>query len=231
MSLSLADLERAWYLQVIGLSVAQGAKYSNSDLAYQVYSNPGAIGGGGGAPPPTLVQSNYKATADLTENFSRVLAGSVNTGNIISGRINLQAIYLTSGMPVASLVYVNGTTLGVGQTNLWAALWDPSGNRVAVSQDETTNIVPSLTEKVFTLANGPFPISTAGMYYASYVWVGSGAVPTLLGTTSRDVVTGLAPTITGNGANTGLTNPASSPLSVNLATITPQNAIPYVQVR
>lgn len=230
MSLSIADLRRAWYLQVLGFSVAQGAKFSNSDLAYQVYSNPGAIGGGG-AQPPTLVQSNYKAAADLTENYSRVLAGTLTTGNLISGRISLQGIYLTSGMPVTSLVYVNGTTLGVGQTNLWAALWDINGNRVAVSQDETTNIVPSVTEKVYTLVNGPYSIATSGMYYSSYTWVGTGAVPTLLGTTSRDVVTGLAPIITGNGANTGLTNPASSPLSVNLATITPQNAIPYVQVR
>lgn len=226
MSLSLADLERAWYLQVLGYSVAQGAKFTNSDLAYLVFSNPSLIANS----VPSLVQSNYKATADLTENYPRALAGVLTTGNLATGRISAQAIYLPAGMPVASLVYINGTTIGVGQTNLWAGLWDPSGNKVAVSQDETTNIVPSTTEKVFTLAGGPFIIPVSGMYYSSYTWVGSGAVPTLVGTASHNTVNILPPIITGNSV-TGQTTPAAAPASINVATLAPQNAIPYVQVR
>lgn len=226
MSLSLEDLRRAWYLQVLGLSVAQAAKYSNSDLAYQVYSNPNAIGGGAAAP----IQSQYKATADITENFPRTLAGVLTGPGLTSGRMSVEAIYLTAGMVVTSLVYVNGTTLGVGQTNLWAALWDPTGLKVAVSQDELTAIVPSTTEKVFTLAGGPYTIPTSGMYYATYTWVGSGAVPTLLGTLSNAIVNGLAPILSGNGA-TGQTTPAAAPASINPATTVALSNIPYVQVR
>lgn len=227
MSLSIADLRRAWYLQVLGFSVAQGAKFSNSDLAYQVYSNPGAIGG---SSTPAPIQSAYKASSDVTENYPRVLAGVQTTGNLSTGRLNMQAIYLTSGMSVTSLVYVNGSTLGVGQTNLWAALWDPNGNKVAVSQDETTNILSTLTEKVYTLAGGPYPIATSGMYYSSYIWVGSGTAPTLLGTLGHNSVNGLLPIVTGNNI-TGLTTPAAAPTSVSVTTTTPQNTIPYVQVR
>lgn len=219
MADTLVDLERKFYIQQLGLTAAQASVLNVQDLDAHVEA---------AAIYPTPHATNYKANADQTENIPRSYAGALGGVSLTSGRIVLQSMYLIAGMPVTSIVHINGSVLAVGQTNLWASLWSPSLNRVALSQDETTNIVPTTTEKAFTIVGGPYIVPATGMYYTGMCFVGTTA-PSSLSCVGNVVSNAMVPCPVCLATVTGLTNPASAPSSVVLG---PASAsIPYMQVR
>lgn len=206
MADTLVDLERKFYIQQLGLSVGVAAIAS-----------------------PT--SENYKATIDLAENMPRVY-GPAGNGIVINpgGKPLMLAIYLTAGMSISSIVLSMGSTAPVGQTNFWCSLWDPSLNKIAVSPDEGASVVPSSTDKVFTLTGGPYPISISGLYYVGICFVGTSA-PALFCSSAHSIVTRQVPTLNAQTVVAGLTNPASCPPSVVLSPATGGNSIPYLRVR
>jgi hypothetical protein len=215
---TLVDLERKFYIQQLGLTAGQASIMSAQDLDAHVDAAAFVLPSG----------NSYKANANIAENMPRAYAGALTGGSFTSGRIYFYAIYLTAGMSITSIAYINGTTVATGQTNFWASLWAPNLTKIAVSQDETTNIVPSVTERIFTLVGGPFVIATTGMHYVGLCYVGT-TNPTGLTTLGNGAVNVLPPMLTGLASATGLTTPASCPASIVLGSV--GNSILYGQVR
>lgn len=219
MADTLVDLERKFYIQQLGLSAGQASVMSPQDLDAQIdsrayYAIPSA--------------NNYKPAATITENMPRSYIGNVTNGAMVSGRLAIQAMYLTAGMSITSIVWTTGTTLPSAQTNLWAALFAPDLTKIMVSQDETTNIVPATSEKVFTLVGGPYIVPTTGAYFTGVCFVGTGS-PTPLSFLGNAAVNVLPPVLNCQAVQIGLTNPASCPNSITL--FNTGNAISYMQVR
>lgn len=218
MADTIVDLERKFYIQQLGLSAGQASVMSAQDLDAQIDSRAFIL--------PS--SSDYKPAITVAENMPRSYAGALVNGAYATGRIYLTAIYLTAGMSITSVIHQNGTTVATGQTNFWGSLWSPTFTKIAVSQDETTNIVGNIAEKAFVLVGGPYIIPTTGIYYTGICYVGTGS-PTPLSCLSTSVVTSLPLALGTLTTVTGMTTPALCPNSVT--PINPGNAIAYMQVR
>lgn len=219
MADTIVDLERKYYIQQLGLSAGQASALTPQDLDAQIdsrayYAIPSA--------------SNYKPNNTIAENMPRSYIGNTSNGAYLSGRLQMYPMYLTAGMSITSIVWTSGTTLASAQTNLWAAFFAPDLTKIAVSQDELTNMVPATTERVFNLVGGPYVIATTGMYYVGVCFVGTGT-PTPLSFLGNAVVNVLPPNLNAQSNQTGLTTPASCPNTVVL--FNTGNAIAYLQVR
>jgi hypothetical protein len=139
-----------------------------------------------------------------------------------SGRLHLVAVELARGDLVSSISFFSATTAAVSPTNQWFALFDGAVNRLEVTNDDLTNAWNANSKKTLSLAS-PYTVPAAGIYYLG-VCVVAATVPTFAGATVSVVGPAYdSPPVQGHIA-TGLTNPASCPVS---GTLTATASIPY----
>jgi hypothetical protein len=91
------------------------------------------------------------------------------------------ALPLQAGDTVTSLAFKSGATAAGTPTNWWVALYDPAGNLLSQSADQTSTAWTADTTKALPLAT-PQGIATAGVYYAA-IMVKATTPPSLVGVT------------------------------------------------
>lgn len=160
-------------------------------------------------------------TGAKAQTFRRGLQIS-NLGALLSGALNLVAVYLHAGDVVSTITFLSSSTAAVTPTNQWFALYDAARTKLAVTNDDTTTAWGSATLKTLTLTS-PYTVTTSGLYYLG-VCVVAATVPSLGGQTASGIVTGIAPVMSGR-SSTGLTDPASAPATAG--SITAQNLHPW----
>lgn len=133
---------------------------------------------------------------------------SVGNQTVISGNLNVQAIYLPAGVPVKNITYVTGTTVEVSGAHGWYVLLDSGLVVRAVSADQVATAF-------WGTASTPVPLSVAaagyvttytGLYYTG-VMVAAGTPPSFVSSPSAAAGTpAIAPVLTGT-SSTGQTVP------------------------
>lgn len=149
-----------------------------------------------------------KATATVRENFPRLGSMANLAGHLTSGRLHLYGMWYEAGDVVTSVSFWSGTTALVTGSNQWAALFDGSRVKLAVSADDTSGAWSASTEKTFTLT-APYTIPTSGVYYHGLCVVAS-TMPSMTGFATLATLNAKAPAMSGY-ADASLTNPASCP--------------------
>lgn len=145
----------------------------------------------------------------LAETIPRAVATWANqNAALVSGTLRLQAIELRAGMTVTNVGFVAGTTAAVAPTNWWFGLFDSARAILKLTADQTSTAWAANEAKVVALSSA-HQIPATGLYYLG-IMVAAGTVPSLCVSASGITsATGLAPILTGNTTNTGLTTPAS----------------------
>jgi hypothetical protein len=146
----------------------------------------------------------------IRESFRRG-AGATITGQSVltSGLAYLAAVVYEAGEVVTSITFRSGGTALVTGTHQWFGLADASGNKLAVSNNDTNAAWAASTNKTLTLSSS-YTIPTTGIYY-HVCMVAATTVPNLSGVAASTAVS-MAPVLTGlDSAHTGLTDPASAP--------------------
>lgn len=135
---------------------------------------------------------------------------TVTTATIAFMKINLFA-----GETVSSLVYIKGATAATTLTHSWVGLYDSLGNKLAVSNDDTSAWGSSTTRE-FTLT-APYLTLTAGPYYVGLCIVATtpGNIAGIAGNSALNFV---APAETFRDSATTYSNPASAPASFTMTT-------------
>lgn len=90
------------------------------------------------------------------------------------------AVPLQTGALVTNITFKSGATALATGTNWWFGLYDPSGNLLSQSADQTSTAWAANTPQTLALATAQ-RVSAAGVYYAA-VMVKASTVPTLIGT-------------------------------------------------
>lgn len=136
------------------------------------------------------------------------------TAALVAGKATSARIFLGAGDPVTNLSVITGATTGASQTASWLALYDPAGNLLGQTTDETTTTWGANAVKTRALTTA-IRAPRTGLYYVTVMVAGT-TVPSLLGhTCSRPVLTSDAnlAEITSAGSLTG-TAPSTRPASV-----------------
>jgi hypothetical protein len=132
---------------------------------------------------------------------------------LTAGKATSARIFLGAGDLVTNLSVITGATTGASQTASWLALYDPAGNLLGQTTDETTTTWGAGIVKTRPLTSAVRTTRT-GLHYVAVMVAGT-TVPSLIGSTcSRPVLTSdqnLAE-LTTAGSLTG-TAPATRPAS------------------
>jgi hypothetical protein len=203
--------------QLLYGSASGTAAVSNTPTGGQLAAYDGSAVAWTSVPIPTVAP-----TGAFYESMSRLLP--VNVGTFLtSTTLQMTAIPLLKGQTVTSVTFVSGTTALSAGSNQWAALFDGSRNKVAISADDTSTAWGANTAKTFTMTT-PYTATATGTYYVGLM-VKATTVPTLLGNNSAStVLSALAPILNGT-SDTALSNPASCPSTA--AAITATAKVPY----
>jgi hypothetical protein len=147
-----------------------------------------------------------------------------NLSALLSGRMNLVAIYLPKDATITSISFVSGTTAAVTPTAQWFALYSSALALLRQTTDDTNTAWGANTVKTLNLSS-TYLTTAAGLYYLG-VLVVAGTVPSLKGVSpSTATVIDLLPAICGT-SDTGLTTTAPNPA----AAITGTGSLPYAYV-
>lgn len=137
---------------------------------------------------------------------------------LVSGTQVLTSIWLEAGQIVTTIAFYSSTTAANGPTNQWFSLYSGALARLGVTSDDTNAAWTANTRKALNLAS-PYTVASTGMYYLGIMVAVSTATPTIIGASSSVQVTSPAPMLVGrDSTNTGLTDPASAPVTATLAT-------------
>lgn len=187
----------------------------------------GATGPAGASGAAYPVGSFLRATGVLGETIPRT-SDMTNSAIVFSGTQTFHGIYLTAGTVVSSIGVSTATSPATGPTNQWFSLYSAALGRLAVTADDTTTAWAANTMKILTIA-APYTILTSGLYYIG-IMVAAGTPPTVWGATNRgSSILITAPAVCGQDAtNTGLTTPATAPLTA--ASLTAINSLAYCRV-
>jgi hypothetical protein len=159
-----------------------------------------------------LREANYTAGC-FAETFDRNYCTEVNVGALVSGRLTLQAIWLTAGQVINWISFYSATTAAGTPTNQLFGLYDSSRNLLATTSNDTTTAWGATTLKQLKLTS-PYTVTTTGLYYVG-VMVTATTVPTLKGPTALadTQLHGASPILNGassTGLTTSLPNPAAA---------------------
>lgn len=170
-------------------------------------------------PPGAQAESLFRRTGAISETFSRRSAALANqAAALTSGQMTLVAIPLVKGQVVSTITFMAGTSSAVTPTNQWFALWSLALAQLGITSDDTTTAWSGGAEKTLTLTS-PYTVTTDALFYVSCM-VAAATVPSMYCVSSQSSVTSLAPVIVGKDTtHTGLTNPASAPVTPTLANL------------
>ena len=153
-----------------------------------------------------------RPTAVVAETIPRIGAQSTNETPLSTGRMTLQLIYLDAGILVSNITFSSWTTALAAGTNQWFALYSLALGKLAVTADDTSTAWGAFSTKTLAVAS-PYTVPTSGYYYVG-IMVAAGTVPSLAGVTCATGVNTLVPMLQGHDAtNTGLTTPATAPVT------------------
>lgn len=181
------------------VSAISESKVTNlvTDLAARLPSPSGAASG-----------AYLRPTAALAETFLRPGASTADGAVLSTGRLQLVAIPLPSGLLITSITFASKTTPGSGMTNQWFALFNNAASPVLLRQtaDDTSTAWAANSLKTLTLSSS-FTTTYAGLHYLGIMVAGT--VPSLVCVNSGTTYfASLPPVLTGT-STTGLTTPAS----------------------
>lgn len=155
------------------------------------------------------------------ETRSRLDSG-VGSSGITSGTLYLVPIWLPSGLTVASVTFVAGTTAGATLTNQWFALFNNSRVMLAVTSNDTTTAWGSNSAKTLSIAAtaagaaASYATTYEGVHYLGLV-VTATTTPTIhSGGSANLALAGATPGV--GGSNTGQTTPPGFPFTANAPT-------------
>lgn len=176
--------------------------------------------------PHRHIYGGLKSASAKFETFPRELGDDGNHSLLASGTLHLTAIHLPKGEHLTFLGHLFGSTVAVGQTNLWYALYDQNLAKLAVTNDDSTD-TPNNGEFKNIALSTPYTTTYKGLYYIGICQVVSGSVSTVRGRATTSQFTGIAPVLSG-ASTTGLTNPASAPATA--AALTASAISPWATV-
>jgi hypothetical protein len=132
---------------------------------------------------------------------------------LVTARATSARIFLGAGDLVTNLSVIVGATAAVTPTASWLALFDPVGNLLGQTVDETTTVWAASTVKTRPLTTAVRTTRT-GLHYVA-VMVAAGTVPSLIGHTCSRPVLASEPNLAELTTAAGLTGvaPATRPAS------------------
>src|SRR5881394_3644559 len=104
----------------------------------------------------------------------RVSVGAVVAGAATSGTLRMYLMTLPAGLVVSNLTFWAGTTAGATLTHSWAALFDSSRNKLAISSDNTGATWTASTSRTFGVS---YTVPTTAAYYVGLLIAGT-TIPT-----------------------------------------------------
>ncbi len=152
------------------------------------------------------------STTFYRANMSR-LQGVSNASVLTTQVMSSVPLYLRAGETVTSLTFVSATTAANTPTNWWYALYDPEGDLLGQTADQTNTAWAANTAKTVALAT-PVVVSTTGWHRAACM-VKATTPPTLAGVTlhnaveSAAIITGELPLAATSGSALTDTAPAT----------------------
>lgn len=159
--------------------------------------------------------SATKPTAATYETYPRRHAVS-NLTTMSTGRISVVGINLPAGFTVTTITFVSATTAESGGSHLWAALFNSSRQKLAISADDTgATSWAANTAFPFTMTT-PYLVPTSGFYYIGVCCVGT--VPTSAGISAGVTPAMSLPPVLAGFADSSLTDPASCPSTLSAIT-------------
>ena len=153
----------------------------------------------------------------VAQTMSRTTAVA-NLTALLSGREDLQLIWLNQGQRIASITHYSATTAGATLTAQWFSLRNASRQLLAVTVDDTNVAWAADTAKTLALAV-PYTVRASGYYYVGRM-IAATTVPTLRGRTGIAALNAIAPINGGTTTDTGLTTPATAPATSSVITAT-----------
>lgn len=159
----------------------------------------------------------------LIENAPRSSSVLSTLTVLTSGTLRLVHLPLIAGQTVTSLAL---TAIGaaVTPTNQWFGLLDSGRRALAFTTDDGSTAWGANTRKSLNLTT-PWVVQYTGLHYVA-ILVAAGTTPTLAGVSSTSIVTGQAPSLSGNTSDTGLTTVPALPFTAGA--ITASGLMPYV---
>lgn len=152
---------------------------------------------------------------------------AVNAVTMTSGQMRLSAIPLRAGLTIHTIA-AGSSAAGAGAiTHHWHALYDPNGNLLCQTIDDTTDTTwAATTERPLAVSGSPYVTTANGRYFVGTLLAGAG-LPTLAGIAANVGLVGRSPYLGNSNAGTGLTTTApstvtpdanpSSPLYISLS--------------
>lgn len=148
-------------------------------------------------------------TGAIAETVNRVNV-TTNGSPIVSGRLNIHAVYLRKGTVCTSASFVSGTSAATLPTNWWFCLLDNGRVLRATTANQTTTAWAANTLKTINFQS-TYTTTYSGLYYIG-VMVAATTVPTLATTGTAPLTGPLLSAVTpsiGGASTTGLTTPGT----------------------
>lgn len=107
-----------------------------------------------------------------------------NSATIVSGKLNLMAVYLVAGQVISNFSWDNGSTAGVALTHQWAGLYSNAFAQLAVTSDKTTTAIPAATAFTWAVATtgagvaSTYTATYSGLYYVGLMIAATTTMPT-----------------------------------------------------
>ena len=155
----------------------------------------------------TRLGQSLLPTGAIAQTMPRGVAQSTTVASV-SGRLMLTQIYLPVCV-ITNMKVCSGNTASVAPLNQWGCLYDINGNRLGVTNDDTTNVWTQSAPKTFTFAT-PVSILTEGYYNLGIMVAVTTTMNTFVGAVSPGALASLPPIPSGR-ADAGLTTPATAP--------------------
>ncbi len=177
------------------------------------------LGQGGILTPVTDAFFPTGVAGGTVENFPRLI-GAANSSILASGHLSLVACPVYPGLVISNLTAYSGTTPLSGGVNQWAALYALSNLALlATTADKTSTAWSANSPNTFSFSGGSGAYTVPAGIYGLYVGLMINAtVPSLLAfSIGNTVLSQLAPQLTMQSSQSGLTNPASAPNPVTAA--------------
>lgn len=161
---------------------------------------------------------SFRPAGWTSESYPRQLQLTSSGGQaMVSGTLQMQAVYLEAGTVVGHIDFNNLITTAVTPTNWWAGLYDNALNQLAVTADQTTGAIAANTPfslAIATTAAGSatsFICPYSGLYYIGIMIV-AGTMPTLesRATSANSLAKSQAPILAGT-SDTAQTAPPAFP--------------------
>jgi hypothetical protein len=168
---------------------------------------------------PYILLQNYGITGSLAETFDRNFCTETNVALLVSGRLSVQAIWLTAGQVINNIAFHSATTALATGTNQLFGIYDLNRQLLATTVNDTSTAWAANTLKSLALT-ASYTVGYTGLYYLA-IMVAATTVPTIKGNTApaASQLHGQVPILNGT-STTGLTVSLPNPCAAIAVTTT-----------